>query len=225
MQVQKWINGTNQIWQSSNSISSKLNGAYLYILTSSSYFDFSDISNPVKSVIQEKISSVVSTENPLHYNSQIRLSNYELNDDIFGISGSKSGQFYTFGNFDYFYTSKIDNNYFLSLEVKIDNRIDSFKRSLYSITDLISALGGSYGLVKGVLDLILVPILRRMIKHYILKHINEPTERYSKYKQSILKKYDNSFSRSQNDHESRNIVDAENNSSPKSFQEYYSSWF
>ena len=222
--VQKWVNGTKQIWQTTSTISSKLSGAYLYILTLSSYFDFSDISNPVKSVIQERISSVVNVESPLHYNSLLRLSNYELNDDIFGLSGSKSGQFYSFGSFDYAFTAKQDDNYFLSLEVKIDNQIDFYKRSLYSFTNFISSVGGSYGLLKGVLDLILVPILRRMIKHYILKHINEPTERYTKYKQLILKKYDNSHSRSKLDQESMSKLDFEG-SKPKSFQEYYSSSF
>ena len=194
------------------------------MLTLSSYFDFSDINNPVKSVIQEKISSVVSVDTPLHYNSLLRLSNYELNDDIFGISGSKSGKFFTFGNFDYMYTSKVDDNFFLTLEVKIDNQIDSYKRSLYSFTNLISQVGGSYGLLKGVFDLVLVPIMRRMINHYILKHINEPTERYSKHRQLILKKYDNSKSKSQLEDDSNENIDFER-AKPKSFQEYFSSSF
>lgn len=194
------------------------------MLTLSSYFDFSDINNPVKSVIQEKISSVVSVDTPLHYNSLIRLSNYEVNDDIFGLSGSKTGKFFTFGNFDYVYKAKVNDNYFLTLEVKIDNQIDSYKRSLFSLTNLVSQVGGSYGLIKGVFDLILVPIMRKMIKHYILMHINEPTERYAKHRQLILKKYDNSKSGSQLEDESNEHIDFEQ-AKPKSFQEYYSSCF
>ena len=119
----------------------------------STYFDFNDFTNPVKSYWQNlnNIGLIKDTTVSRAYNVKVN-EVYDNSNIIFGSQTFSSNyNFYSIekGDAD-FYQFSGNKNIYLYITFALDSKVNQYYRTSYSFWDMFGYIGGIYGLLKAL---------------------------------------------------------------------------
>lgn len=107
------------------------------------YFDSDDFENPVKQFIDSRRYFPVQFHTKHGADVYITRTYASLDDSIVPFMSSKNMSFYSVNNINYFTADPNRFGYSLTqINIRIDYEFDLYERSVYTIMDLLSDIGG-----------------------------------------------------------------------------------
>ena len=148
--LSKWT-GSN--WKNDAEIDKVLSSIYIDFQVLSTYFDFNDFVNPVKSYLQDSndIPIIKNMSTFVSYNVQIN-EVYDNSNIVFGSQafGSKFN-FYSAEKSDTVFDEfSQDDLEYININFILDRKVNQYFRSSYSFWDMLGYIGGIYGLIKAL---------------------------------------------------------------------------
>lgn len=116
-----------------------------------SYFAKSNTNNPVGSYLTDIYYYPINWNNRHDIDIYLAENQLELSDDILGWSDPKNEKFYSIEDERTIFRNVYNNNFTMYFNVKLDQIVHKHQRSMYTISDALSATGGVHSI--GVLFL------------------------------------------------------------------------
>ena len=147
IKVSKCTNTTenNNFWKSDEEIDSALQNINFIAYIISTYFDFNDYENPIKTYVDDTdYFNIRSTSLYYDYEVKVQQNHAYMIDNPFFDFGYKKVSFYNADSRSMITNSIGNQREFLSLSIKMDNTSDEYERVVYSFLDMFGFLGGLF---------------------------------------------------------------------------------
>jgi hypothetical protein len=167
IRIKKWSNSTYSTCESSDNITSFIEGKELDIVMLDKFFDLKNFDNPIGSYITEKYVYNVLDGFTRSSDIYIKQNNLELMDSVFQFKGDEKRKFYSIES------EKIDLYKFVTtyLRARIlpSPQEVTYNRTVYSFLDMVAQLGGVFNVLRSISFLILGFYAERMMYYWVLK--------------------------------------------------------
>ena len=132
-------------WKSTADIDNAINKVVFSIMILNSYMDFNDYENPVKSYIDDRITSNLEPGHVKYVKMYAKLNKANLDDDYLELKSSEEREFFNVERVQN--ESTIDNENIFNLSIFMDPNRDFYQRTVFTILDLFGTIGGIFGLL------------------------------------------------------------------------------
>lgn len=158
----------------------------IYHFVINPYIDFSDINTPLKTSLEDKYLGYVVGPYALRQTMYIRKNSYTLYDSYL-FSPPAEGEFYSLNHLQSDLLIMIDDDSY-TLTIALDNEMVSYERRVYGLFDVISDIGGFYGIIKALTVLFMSNFTSKLYNFYTVNKFNKMMSHYVSFKTS--KKYE-----------------------------------
>ena len=180
--LSKWT-GSN--WKSDAEIDKVISNIYIDFQVVSTYFDFTDFVNPVKSYLQDSndVSIIKNMNTFVSYNVQIN-EVYDSSNIVFGSQafGSKFN-FYSAEKSDIILDEfRQDYLEYMNISFILDRKVNQYFISSYSFWDMLGYIGGIYGLIKALGYFVFTFLMKREFYTSVLSELYHDEIKLNKVK-------------------------------------------
>lgn len=142
----------------------------IYQFVINPYIDYNDINHPLKTSLEGGYVGNVLGSFTMQQTMYIRKNKYTLYDSYL-FADPIEGEFYSLTRLDS-KLSAISNSNIYTLTIALDSEVVSFERRVYSLFDLISDIGGFYGIIKALTVLIMNGFTTKIYNFYSVNKFN-----------------------------------------------------
>lgn len=150
------------------------------------YIDYNDINTPLKTSLEDKYEGYVLGAYTMNQKMYIRRNTYTLYDSYL-FSQPIEGEFYSLNRLESQLSSISKNNAY-TLTITLDNEVVNYERRVYSLFDLISDIGGFYGIIKALTVLFMNEFTTKIYNYYTVNKFNNIMRKYTNAKKVRIKK-------------------------------------
>lgn len=146
-----------------------------------SYFDFNDISNPVKTYYEDTNFYNLVPSYPYYLDVRVAYNEYQADDNLVFQGITRSGNFYNVqskearpDNYNFGEPGKIITTF-----IQLTSQYQYYERKAFSFFDMFGLLGGLFGILKIIGGLIVARFTERLFELSILSNlyqVNSPTQ-------------------------------------------------
>lgn len=157
--------------KSDSEINYQLHDSYIQVLTSYTYFDYQNMENPLRSLIDDTHFLELDPYKHSNYYIYLAKNEYTLYDNFYDTSTpTQTGIFYDIFKNNIGYKVK-DTPWFARVQIRVSSKIYQYERRVYSFMDLTGQVGGLFELIEICLTLILGFISTRLLTYSMIKDL------------------------------------------------------
>jgi len=168
IKLMKWDPATTPNCKSDEEINEFISGKYFQYIMIDRYFDPQNYTHPVGKMMTDQFYYTMHPEMTKQTHVYIKENKLELMDSFFQYGETKKSNFYSIseGFEDY---KPLEDNTYVATYFLMDKKVTTYKRTIYSLFDMLAQLGGVFNFLYTFLYVFLNYYSEKMLQYSILR--------------------------------------------------------
>ena len=145
--IKKWENTTenNNHWKDDSEINEKMNKHWVQIFVLSTYFDYDDFDNPLKTFVDDQDAYGMNNQLSSYLEIKVQQNKAYLSDNLFYNFNPEEKTYYNVKNRNYrMVDSSLVSNSLMNIVVGLDKESEEYERVVYTFIEMFGFLGGLF---------------------------------------------------------------------------------
>jgi len=168
IRLMKWDPTTTPNCKSDEQINEFISGKYFEIMMVNRYFDSQNYTQPVRTTMTDQFYYTIHPEMTKQTHVYVEENKLELMDSFFQYGETEKSTFYSIsGGFEDY--KPLEENTYVDTYFLLDKKVTTYRRTIYSLFDMLAHLGGVFHLFYTFLFVFLYYYSEKMLQYSILR--------------------------------------------------------